>query len=192
MKAFLAFVLCVALLGAGLFFGRVSIINQFFPTTEIVSEEVGVVPHEFAVKEYWVSEPSELMVRIVHLQGTTGMITVSQEDDLYDWVPGESRPLPVQFRITDGRYSTEWFSARKGENFRVALGNIADDRFAVDGTLIRIVIYRRNALPPLIRTLVPEAYEMEGARVQAFDPDKDIDTETVMDFVFGMPTDIPD
>ena len=54
------------------------------------------------------------------------------------------------------------------------------------GTLSRITVYRREPIPDWIAALVPEAYDIEGARIQRFDPDKDIDTENIMNFVYEM------
>ncbi len=186
MKAFFGFLVIVALVLGGAYLGRAFIVDKLYPDSEILSDEIGIVPHDMAVKEYSVSQPSEMMVRVTFLDGTESLVTVSQSDEDRDWENGISGPLPVQFSISSGRYSTEWFPAQADETFRVALANIASDRFAEEGTLARITVFRREPIPTWMGRLVPEAYDIEGARIQRFDPDKEIDTENIMNFVYEM------
>lgn len=186
MKLFFGFITGIILLFGGAYLSRDFIVARLYPNVMVAEEFIGVEPHDVAVKQYSISSPSELLVRVIHDDGTPALVTVSQADSAYSWTEGETGPLPVQFNISEGRYSTEWFSARTDETFRLAIANIAESPLAEEGTLARVVVYRRNPIPDWLAKLTPKAYEIEGARVQRFDANVSIDTNSVMNFVYEL------
>lgn len=180
MKTILGILVLATIMLGGTYLVRERVISGVYPEKVAFNARIGVTPFSAAVKEYWVNQPTELQVRLNHIDGSEARITVSQSDDKFDWMPGETGPLPVSFEISEGRYATEWFPAHRNENFRVAIENMPSDPNAEKGTLVHVQVIRRPVIPDWIKMITPSVNEVYGLRLQAYDPTAEIDTESIM------------
>lgn len=186
MKWLFGILAFVAILLGAAYFTRSIFVSAIFPTKTVFTQGYSVVPNSAAVKEYSVSEPSELLFQFSHDGGPEGIIIiVAQADPDLEWTTSAETPLPIRFSSAPGRFSSAWVDARAKETFRVIVYRESNAE-APDPSLLTIEVLRRPVLPDWLRLIYPEVDTVEGKRLILPKVGEEIDSETIMDYVSSM------
>lgn len=186
MKWLFGILAFIAILLGAAYFTRSMFVSAIYPTKTIFTQGYGLVPSSAAVKEYNISEPSELLFQFSHDGGPEGIVViVAQADPDLEWTTTPETPLPIRFVTAPGRFSSAWVDARANETFRVIVYRESNDD-APDASLLSMQVLRRPVLPDWVRLVYPEVDKVEGRQLIVPKVGEEIDSETIMNYVSSM------